>query len=120
MSTGNYKNVGKKGVVYATSKKTERKEVSNLIDTIVKKFAGKPKKIVVLTGTHGTKDGNLVNEKYFYVEDKYKELQYLIAVNVGPHTPKNTWERYFKQTKTIIILAWCHSKNWKDLPKYNR
>lgn len=115
----NFENICSDREVYATDRGTDGDEISKVIDHIVQENMGNPKRIIVLTGTHGDEHGNpSVPDKSFFVEDKYKELQYLTAVNVTYETSRNTWKRYFDQKKSVIILAWCHSKRWDDLDGY--
>jgi|GEM_PF-3390025 len=107
--------------VYGFDDVTNAKEVSSLISEIRKNLGlEKMNKVMiyVLTGTHGDKNGNLLHEKKFFFEDKWKELQTVKCVNVNESTPANTWRNYFSKTKSILILAWCFSSKWKGLKTY--
>lgn len=107
--------------VYGFDTITNAKDVSDLVNSIRKQLGPQEmnkKMIYILSGTHGDKEGNLVGEKVFFLEDKEKELQTVKSVNVNETTPDNTWKSYFSKTNSILILAWCFSSKWKGLQTY--
>ena len=106
--------------VYGFDAITNAAEVSNLIDSIRTELGAEMNKkmIYVLSGTHGDEHGNLTGERVFFMEDKSKELQTVKAVNVNQSTPPNTWKSYFGKSNSILILAWCFSKDWNGLSEY--
>jgi hypothetical protein len=107
----------KKGKFYTTTKTTDKDKVKKLVRALIKSFIEDKKKSIVwiLTGTHGTSKGELVQErKFFWSEDKDLETQYIKAVDVFNFTKinkigVNSWNRYLG-SKGIIILAWCYSE----------
>lgn len=112
----------KQGKFYTSETVTDAGKVKTLCKGIRDAFIDKsaPKQIVwVLTGTHGTAQGELVRErKFFWEEDKTLETQMIKAVDVfnfskaengGVTISKNSWERY-TGANALVVLAWCFSE----------
>lgn len=108
--------------VYAFNAATNADEVKSLILELIKKMkienSRELKTIYVLSGVHGDTEGNLTGEADFYKEDKELECQGVHAVKVSEKLATNTWNKYFGQSKSILILAWCYSERWKGLDTY--
>jgi hypothetical protein len=111
----------KVGKFYTCTAPTDANKVQKLARELQMAFVkGEPKKLVwILTGTHGTPQGELVAErKFFWNEDKQLETQYFKAVDVFHFTAntsgqiqisKNSWDRY-TGANAIVVLAWCYSE----------
>lgn len=103
------------GKFYTTKAPTDAKEVKELVDALIKATLEKKQLIYILSGTHGTSQGELVRErKFFWEEDKGIETQTVKAVDVWGFTKtdvinKVRWN-YYLGRKGIIVLAWCYSE----------
>ena len=108
----------KKGKFYTCTTPTDADKVKELVTAIQQAFAepGATKQMVwILSGTHGNAQGELVQEKKFFYEDKTLEGQLYKSINVWGFTGsdgkpvKNRWDAYTGKSGTAI-LAWCYSE----------
>ena len=108
----------KKGKFYTTTTPTDADKVKELVTAIQQAFAepnAKKQMVWILSGTHGTQQGELVQEKKFFYEDKTLEGQIYKSVNVWGFTGtdgkpvEKRWSAYTGKGG-IVVLAWCYSE----------
>ena len=112
----------KHGKFYTCTTVTSADKVKELLVAIraAQALPGATKVVTwILSGTHGTDKGVLVQEKKFFYEDKLLEGQMYKSVNVYGFTGSNgaivktRWDEYTSK-KGIVILAWCYSEQARN------